>query len=515
MLATANTDLGTANGRVTELEGMLATANTDLGTATTRADAFATAYHARTNAVAAAEKAGGSGDDRIGRFGKITVRAPGVAGDSEKARKNAQAVLTARVDANDAVTMAETALQSAKGALSGATDDSLIAALEETIGVAKKRLAEAKMSAESDALKDAVELVTGDNPEEEGYPMTPAEHGEMVAMAIGGALGPISTTDGAGLRVDHGAVPPDDAFEDAVTDNNHVGSTWAEIVGTTMKMRITKRADDTDPVDAASIADQPTSSVTDVADLTGMGLEDGAQHPGNYKGIPGTVFCAGTDCTVTEGVDGNTLTGSWYFTPTDGNEWYVKNAADTAYEAETLYARFGHWLSANETDDALTDVNTYAMTGGNTDGLDLTTVNAEGDVLTDTSAKYTGSAVGMSLHKEFDSQGDIVPDSLQSAKFTATVNLKATFGPSPTLGGTVNDFQGDATDSSWSVELLVRGFDGSFDETDAGTTVTSGQDGEWTAQAFGATGARPTGIFGGFNAHFTDGHAAGAYATRK
>ena len=28
-------------------------------------------------------------------------------------------------------------------------------------------------------------------------------------------------------------------------------------------------------------------------------------------------------------------------------------------------------------------------------------------------------------------------------------------------------------------------------------------------------GGRPTGIFGGFNAHFTDGHAAGAYATRK
>ena len=25
---------------------------------------------------------------------------------------------------------------------------------------------------------------------------------------------------------------------------------------------------------------------------------------------------------------------------------------------------------------------------------------------------------------------------------------------------------------------------------------------------------RPTGIFGAFNAHFSDGHAAGAYATR-
>ena len=40
-----------------------------------------------------------------------------------------------------------------------------------------------------------------------------------------------------------------------------------------------------------------------------------------------------------------TLTGSWFFTPTAGDEWYVRNAADTVeYEAESLYARFGHWL---------------------------------------------------------------------------------------------------------------------------------------------------------------------------
>ena len=44
---------------------------------------------------------------------------------------------------------------------------------------------------------------------------------------------------------------------------------------------------------------------------------------GNYKGIPGTVFCGGSDCMV-EGDEGEEeLTGSWYFTPTDGDEWYV------------------------------------------------------------------------------------------------------------------------------------------------------------------------------------------------
>ena len=42
--------------------------------------------------------------------------------------------------------------------------------------------------------------------------------------------------------------------------------------------------------------------------------DDGAETTGaNYDGIPGTVYCLGTDCKV----DSNgKLAGSWYFTPT-------------------------------------------------------------------------------------------------------------------------------------------------------------------------------------------------------
>ena len=48
-------------------------------------------------------------------------------------------------------------------------------------------------------------------------------------------------------------------------------------------------------------------------------IADGAQYDAaNYNGIPGRVFCAGSDCMV-EDVEGtDTLTGSWYFTPTFG-----------------------------------------------------------------------------------------------------------------------------------------------------------------------------------------------------
>ena len=51
----------------------------------------------------------------------------------------------------------------------------------------------------------------------------------------------------------------------------------------------------------------------------------------------------------------------------------------------------------------------------------------------------------------------------------------------------------------------------------AGVTRTEGTggDGVWNSAAYGADAKRPAGIFGDFNAHWTDGHAAGAFATKK
>ena len=138
----------------------------------------------------------------------------------------------------------------------------------------------------------------------------------------------------------------------------------------------------------------------------------------------------------------------------------------------------------------------------------------EGDtatILTESSATYSGDAAGMSVHKTYKTDGTI--NTIDSAAFTADVELKATFGGSPTLGGTVDNFQGGAVDSSWEVELQVTAFTGAA--LTGGRTVATGRDAEWVAQGYGVAGERPMGIFGGFNAHFTDGHAAGAYATRR
>ena len=200
-----------------------------LASGTSQVGGFATAFNARTRAAGAAEAASDAVEAATTASGKITTQAPGVAGDSAVAEANAQAVLDNRDAANAAVTTARNAKQSAESALGGVTDATLMAALEEAIKVADDNLKAATMSAESDALKTAVELVTGADPEAEGYPMMPAQHGKAVAMAIGGALMPTERyPDGARSEGTHTGdrirIPEAMMFPDAVNMNNHQGS---------------------------------------------------------------------------------------------------------------------------------------------------------------------------------------------------------------------------------------------------------------------------------------------------
>ena len=83
-----------------------------------------------------------------------------------------------------------------------------------------------------------VEGINGDDPEAEGYPTTPAQHGRAVAMDIAMALAPTAVGNGARMRGEHSAMAPADTFKDAVLMNDHQGSTWAEIVGTVVDKRI-------------------------------------------------------------------------------------------------------------------------------------------------------------------------------------------------------------------------------------------------------------------------------------
>ena len=513
-------ELGTATGEVTRLTGELGTATdtvtalrADAASLTNRITAFETAQNASddaTGAITTAEEAVTAASDASDNIGTLAV-----GGNSMLAQTNAQAVLDARDEANGAVTTAEAALQSAKDALEpdAVATDALTRALMAAITVAEDAVDSITMKRDSAELVAAVELVTGNDPDAEGYPGTPAEIAKGVAESIGSALGPVSDTDGAGTGVTVTATPTLPAMH--VPENNAVGETWATIVGDTVIKRINDGAGGTFEVDAASFEGMAVSNVTGDLTLEGA-LDDGKEYPGTYMDIAGTVFCAGDNCGTATDDEGTTLTGSWYFTPTSEDEQYVRNAADTGYEKETLYAKYGYWISGT---DAAPIINTYAMAGDtstNMTGLDLATVNTgEGATLTDTSADYAGKAIGMSLVKAFDSQGAIEEGSLKTAGFTADVALTAIFGLTPTLGGTVSNFQGGAVDNdNWEVGLLRRGIDANVPTFANGTTTASGQDGVWSATGFGPNGGRPTGFFGTFNAHFSNGDAAGAYATR-
>ena len=60
--------------------------------------------------------------------------------------------------------------------------------------------------------------------------MSAADHGQMVAMAIGGALVPMTSMDGVRnekLRMLRMRRPAADPVETAVMMNDHTGKTWA------------------------------------------------------------------------------------------------------------------------------------------------------------------------------------------------------------------------------------------------------------------------------------------------
>ena len=91
--------------------------------------------------------------------------------------------------------------------------------------------------------------------------------------------------------------------------------------------------------------------------------------------------------------------------------------------------------------------------------------------LADVTASYTGKAAGISVRDK------------TSGHFTANVDLTATFGASPMLGGTISGFDGKAANPEWNVMLADTAIADGSSETGVayGGTVA----GAWTAQGYG------------------------------
>ena len=267
---------------------------------------FARAHDARTAADDAAEAAVEAVTDATKAAGELTTADAEVAGDSSVAMVNAEAIvgeMGAQQIATDAATAAETAQKDAEDALvmameHAADNASLIAALEEAIEVAKAQVKAATDARESDALKAAVDAVTGgEDADPQGTPLSIANSvGMDIAMAL------LPNAAGGGMRVMHGAMAPDadDVAEDEFKfeDDDRVGETWAEIVGDTVKMRIATGTSNTDEVDAASIAGMTLATGQAATTEADMMEDDGLQVGATYKGIVGMAFCVGSDCVV-------------------------------------------------------------------------------------------------------------------------------------------------------------------------------------------------------------------------
>ena len=268
----------------------------------------------------------------------------------------------------------------------------------------------------------------------------------------------------------------------------------------------------------------------DVADFDPLGSDTvGASeerlvfYNGQLKGIEGTLYCdryAG--CSTSSG----RFNDGWYFTPvvysgrfSGGVKGYntelarYKDNGDGTYELVS-YVDYGMWLE--EVDDALLLLRRVHLVGpsASPSTLDFGTDGSN----TDTSATYEGKARGLSARK-VGIRDDAVT---ASGHFIADVELNVEFGGSPELAGMINNFrsadveaQGSGhVNSAWS--LTFGGVPDNNNEFDG--RYTQGGVGEWSAIPYGASGERPDGFYGGFDATFrnsdnTDiGAAVGVYS---
>ncbi len=235
---------------------------------------------------------------------------------------------------------------------------------------------------------------------------------------------------------------------------------------------------------------------------------------------------------------------SWFFTPT--TEADVSQAAlrgkdpelfryrdangDGTYEV-VPYVDYGMWLSGG---NALVLSLLAGVVGPQETvsdwGLKVDVTTAHDDensppavdgVLSER-ATYAGTAEGLSAHRAAGTTATA------SGHFKADVELTATFGSSAMLSGTIDNFRSaDATNqgtahvnSDWAVTLdssSLTVYDTDNNGTaDAGGRVNGGSvsgvdDGAWSGTGYGREARRPLGFYGGFQAEFPDGVAAGVY----
>ena len=282
----------------------------------------------------------------------------------------------------------------------------------------------------------------------------------------------------------------------------------------------------------------------------------GNNYEGIYKGIHGTLYYDGRLNT-----QNGLIEPSWFFTPTrnvvdqallrgKNSELfrYEDTNSDGTYEV-VGFIDYGMWLSDVDSTLGLSLINGVVGPQEAVDDLG-TLVNVSGTRDRDnpnlaSDASYSGTAEGIAARRTGEVNRLSQPLAA-SGHFKADVSLKATFGTSATLEGTIDNFrsanpseQGTAHVSpDWSLSLSppppaegesdirvsiseesTPDIDGDMETSFMGV-VNSGfhqgaTDGEWSGVAYGYPGERPEGFYGAFRAEFSDGAAVGVYNAEK
>ncbi len=447
-----------------------------------------------------------------------------VLGESSEAEMNAQTILDAKMTIEQSLKDLESAKDKlAKAKMDADADqqkyfDEAIKKVDGQITAVKKIL----NATGSGTLDAYVFAVTGNN-------KTPADKAKEIAMAINTDLNEIGTENNllsANRRkdagndvgdVDHAIKgPPTANLSKVFRKDTAKGQTWEQIVGASniVDTRISTGANNTKAVKAASV-DVVTSSADAFTYVSGQ--TNASDVTIKWRNIPGTLICVKSCKSAITGTGEDrihTLTGDWLFTPTTPGDYWVRDTANS-YKKD-IYVEYGYWLINNtsETADPV-DLQVYAIPRGGSALTANTLWLAPSGTLTGDGAKYEGDAIG--LYSKTSGSGD--NKMYQSGHFNADVVLNAVFAAQPKVSGEIKNFKDsdkNVIDSSWSVILDSTDVtDGVITGETGNTRVGPQTKGKWTMNALANDNERPHTLFGVFNAKFSNGAAAGAYAAQK
>ena len=457
-------------------------------------------------------------------------------GSSSNVMAYAQMVLDAKSELEDAIEAVEEDHEAAETRLASLTSGSSDHALLD--GAIKK--ADAAIKAAKALLQDSEGQQLGALELEvrkyEGKGKTPKEQAEAVAKSIHTAM--IALDGGAGTDVwtlpatengltgtsgtalntqtkDKNAFATGNSNPDALTltqifgsEKNEAGDIKFSLNGVTTSL-VTNDPNNTAGTLATTLP-SGTSTVTARAAAVDADVI--------YLGIAGALHCYDAACSA----PGTTFGAGWHFVPSETDNRYERKSDGDYMQAQ--YVEWGMWITGTNT------VNGYIgkglgsavlrTTAAGTGAGEVSFTRGASSVTTDVRATYSGAAVGLSATQK----GTGAAATHASGHFIADVELKAVFGATveeAKLNGEIDNFRdaagngGSHVNTAWSLDLVEK--------EGWGTPVADGTfendiDGGWTAQGY-ATGTgtkhQPDGIFGRFNAQFSDGAAAGVYHTEK